>query len=179
MKHPRGRDKVSISRNVLGVGLLTALLLQAGCSAFGSGERRPVATPSSDELLDDLEEQQSGRRPSEESTIWDLFQQREDQGQIGAVNKYIWNAALETLDFLPIETVDPFTGVIVTGYGTPPGGGRAYRATVHISDPALDARSLNLSMSTRSGPVSASTVHAVEDAILTRARQLRARDGKI
>ena len=31
------------------------------------------------------------------------------------------------------------TGVIVTDYGTPPGGGRAYRATILIQDAALDA----------------------------------------
>ncbi|MEL6914831.1 MAG: DUF3576 domain-containing protein [Pseudomonadota bacterium] len=94
-------------------------------------------------------------------------------GDTVAVNRYIWNAALDVLSFLPVQTVDPFTGVIVTGFGTPPGGGRAYRATVLVSDPALDARSLKLSLLTRSGPASPSTVRAVEDAILTRARQLR------
>jgi len=81
------------------------------------------------------------------------------------------------LDFLPIESVDPFSGVVVTGYGTPPGGGRAYRATILVQDPALDARSLKLALATRSGPVAPATVRAVEDAILTRARQLRIRDG--
>ena len=80
------------------------------------------------------------------------------------------------LDFLPVQSVDPFSGVIVTGYGTPPGGGRAYRATVYIKDPALDARSLNVSIQTRGGPVATGTQRAVEDAILTRARQLRTAD---
>lgn len=89
------------------------------------------------------------------------------------VNRYLWTASLDVLDFLPVETADPFTGVISTGYGTPPGGGRAYRATVLISDPALDARSLNVALQTRGGPVAAGTQRAVEDAILTRARQLR------
>lgn len=89
------------------------------------------------------------------------------------VNKYIWNAALDVLSFLPVQEADPFTGVILTGYGTPPGGGRAYRAVIHVTDPALDARALNISLYTRGGAVSAETVHAVEDAILTRARQLR------
>ncbi len=93
-----------------------------------------------------------------------------------AVNRYLWAAAIDVLDFMPIESVDPFTGVIVFGYGTPPGGGRAYRATVHISDPALDARSLNVALATTSGPVSADTQRAVEDAILARARQLRIGD---
>lgn len=58
-----------------------------------------------------------------------------------AVNRYLWAASLDVLNFLPIETVDPFTGVIVMGFGTPPGGNRAYRATIYITDPALDARS--------------------------------------
>jgi hypothetical protein len=93
-----------------------------------------------------------------------------------AVNRYLWNASLDVLSFLPVETVDPFTGVIVTGFGTPPGGGRAYRATVHVSDPALDARALNVALFTRSGPASAATARAVEDAILDRARQLRIAD---
>ncbi|MEO1307573.1 MAG: DUF3576 domain-containing protein, partial [Pseudomonadota bacterium] len=72
--------------------------------------------------------------------------------------------------------VDPFSGIIVTGFGTPPGGGRAYRATVFVQDPALEARSLKVALASRGGPVSAETQRAVEDAILTRARQLRLRD---
>ena len=83
------------------------------------------------------------------------------------------------LNFLPIQSIDPFTGVIVTGYGTPPGGGRPYRATVNISDPALDARSLRLSLQGAGGTaVAPDTVRAIEDAILTRARQLRVRDSR-
>ncbi len=89
------------------------------------------------------------------------------------VNRFLWTASLEVLDFLPVQEADPFTGVISTGFGTPPGGGRSYRATVLISDPALDARSLNVAVQSQSGPVDAGTQRAIEDAILTRARQLR------
>ncbi|PVA11149.1 DUF3576 domain-containing protein [Pelagivirga sediminicola] len=94
------------------------------------------------------------------------------------VNRHLWTASLQVLDFLPIQSADPFTGVISTGYGVPPGGGRAYRATILISDPALDARSLNVALATQSGPVDAGTQRAVEDAILSRARQLRIQSGK-
>ena len=94
-------------------------------------------------------------------------------GQAVAVNRHLWAASLDVLNFLPIQSVDPFTGVIVTGFGTPPGGSRAYRATVHVREPSLDARSLSVSILTRRGPASEATVQAVEDAILTRARQLR------
>lgn len=93
-----------------------------------------------------------------------------------AVNRYLWAAAIDVLDFMPVESVDPFTGVIVFGFGAPPGGGTAYRATVHISDPALDARALNVALATRGGAVSVATQTAVEDAILSRARQLRIAD---
>ncbi|MFN6978014.1 MAG: DUF3576 domain-containing protein [Gemmobacter sp.] len=111
-------------------------------------------------------------------TIFDLFR-RGDQ-QVGvSVNRYLWTASLEVLSFLPPETVDPFTGVISTGYGTPPGGGRAYRATVLISDPALDARSLKVAMQVRGGgAVSPEVLRRIEDAILTRARQLRVEGGR-
>lgn len=113
------------------------------------------------------------------STIWDLFGNRDDPNVTVEVNRYIWRASLEVLNFMPIQSVDPFTGVIVYGYGTPPGGGAAYRATVYVQDPALDARSLKVALQSRSGPVNADTVRAVEDAILTRARQLRVQDGKL
>ena len=96
-----------------------------------------------------------------------------------AVNRYLWAASLDVLSFLPVQSVDPFTGVIVMGYGTPPGGSRAYRATIYITDPALDARSLNVALLTRSGPAAAETTRAIEDAILSRARQLRIADGAL
>ena len=114
------------------------------------------------------------------STLFDLFGNSADPNTTVEVNRYIWQASLEVLNFLPIESVDPFTGVIVTGFGRPPGGGRAYRATVYVQDPALDARSLKIALQSQGGgAVAPETVRAVEDAILTRARQIRVRDSKL
>ncbi|MEM9524567.1 MAG: DUF3576 domain-containing protein, partial [Pseudomonadota bacterium] len=90
-----------------------------------------------------------------------------------------WNASLDVLDFMPVQAVDPFSGVLVFGYGAAPGSQRAYRAVVYVRDPALDARSLNVALATRSGPASPDTVRAIEDAILTRARQLRIADSRL
>lgn len=149
----------------------------SGCGFFGgNSDREPIESRSADELLDEVLDERDQRRSR--STIFDFFRNAGETGRIGAVNKYIWNASLETLDFLPVQSVDPFTGVITTGFGTPPGGGRDYRATILVNDPALDARSLNIALMTRSGPASAATVRAVEDAILTRARQLRQQDSR-
>ena len=112
------------------------------------------------------------------NTIWSIFRANRSENTV-SVNKYLWSASLEVLNFLPVQSVDPFTGVIVTGYGTPPGGGRSYRATVLIDDPALDARSLNVALQTRGGrAVNRATARAVEDAILSRARELRIADNR-
>jgi hypothetical protein len=117
---------------------------------------------------------------STQSTLRDLIGGGADTNTTLEVNRYIWAASLEVLNFLPIESVDPFSGVIITGYGTPPGGGRSYKATILVQDPALDARSLKLALQTRGGgEVDPATVRAVEDAILTRARQLRVQDSKL
>ena len=111
-------------------------------------------------------------------TIWDAFGKKNNEANV-QVNRYLWAASLDVLSFMPVQSVDPFSGVIVFGYGTPPGGGKAYRATVYIQDPALDARSLNVALAGRGGPVAAGTQRAVEDAILNRARQMRIADGKL
>ena len=131
--------------------ILVAALAVSGCSgqkiAFGALSSGKASAPQK------VEEEQG-------STIWDLFRKQENDNVI-AVNKYIWTAAIEVLDFLPIQTIDPFTGVIVTGYGTPPYGCRAYRATGLIDDPALDARSLTVALQTLGGAAPAATTRAV------------------
>ncbi|WBU53200.1 DUF3576 domain-containing protein [Paracoccus sp. SCSIO 75233] len=151
-------------RSAATIALTMTLTACGGGGIFGGGNQAP--------------QQPEVEEP--ETTIWDLFSNRQNPNDAVAVNKYLWNASLDVLNFLPIQSVDPFTGVIVTGYGTPPGGGRSYRATIHITDPALDARSLKLSLQGPGGTaVAPGTVRAVEDAILTRARQMRIADGRL
>ena len=169
--------------------VVVAALVLTGCgnsgaTGFGNGlfSKRTTTGRVSEGTLRQRENTPPSiarRERAEKGTVWDLFAANDDPNVTVEVNKYIWNAALDVLNFLPIEGADPFSGLIVTGYGVPPGGGRAYRATILVQDPALDARSLNLSLQSRSGPVSRETVQAVEDAILTRARQLRIADGRL
>lgn len=152
-------------------------LVLAGCGRITNAFRTddgPGESAAERQVRQDLES--TSAEDARQSSFLDLFTNVDDPNTTIEVNKYLWNASLDILNFLPIQSADPFSGVIVTGYGTPPGGGRAYRATVFIRDPALEARSLNVALATRSGPASTETVRAVEDAILTRARQLRIRD---
>ncbi|WP_308917148.1 DUF3576 domain-containing protein [Jannaschia sp. LMIT008] len=113
------------------------------------------------------------------SSFLDLFRNEADPNTTLEVNRYLWAASLDVLSFMPVANADPFSGIIQFGYGTPPGGGRAYQATVYVQDPALDARSLNVALRTRGGAVDRQTSRAIEDAILTRARQLRIQDSRL
>jgi len=106
--------------------------------------------------------------------LGDLFKSGGDE--IGSVNKYLWQASLEVLNFLPINSADPFTGIIVFGKGKAPGSSQSYDATVYISDPALDARSLNVTVRSSNGTVSSEAKREIESAILSRARQLRLKE---
>ncbi|MXU64830.1 DUF3576 domain-containing protein [Oceanomicrobium pacificus] len=109
-------------------------------------------------------------------TLLDLFNSPDRDSTI-QVNRYLWIATLDVLKFLPLEGADPFSGVIVTGWGRVAGTSGLYRATVLIQDGALDARSLRVAAYRQSGsssvPVPPQAVRQIEDAILTRARQLK------
>jgi Domain of unknown function (DUF3576) len=178
-----------LARVAMAAGMAFALSACGG--GFASGDsglfRRSPSIPTDDQLArqERADEQraalaEASDQGTKRSTVWDLFKYSDDPNTTVEVNKYIWQASLEVLNFLPIESVDPFTGVIVTGYGRPPGGGRAYRATIYVQDPALDARSLKVALQSQGGgAVAPETVRAIEDAILTRARQLRVRDSKL
>ena len=106
--------------------------------------------------------------------LGDLFKSGSDE--IGSVNKYLWQASLEVLSFLPINSADPFSGIIVFGKGKAPGSSQSYDATVHISDPALDARSLSVTVRSSNGTISSEAKREIELAILSRARQLRLKE---
>ena len=154
-------------RNAKIVLILTAILTMSACSEanflenFGEVKPAALSTTSSEE--------------ERRSTIRDVLN-GDSASTAVKVNRYIWQAALEVLDFMPVETIDPFSGIIVMGYGIPPGGKTAYRATVHVSEPALDARTLRIALATKNGPADAKTMRALEDAVLSRARQIREAD---
>ncbi|MEM8824359.1 MAG: DUF3576 domain-containing protein [Pseudomonadota bacterium] len=164
------------AKQLIRVGALAlgaAALAGCGGTLFGQSAQERAAqqqTPMTQARAD---------RAARGSSFFDLFADQADPNTTLEVNRYLWAASLDVLSFLPVQNADPFSGVIQFGFGTPPGGGRAYQATVLVQDPALDARSLNVSLRSRNGAVSLETQRAIEDAILTRARQLRIQDSRL
>jgi len=104
-------------------------------------------------------------------------------GQATTVNRYLWAASLETLDFLPVFTADPIAGLIITDwYVNPEAPTERFKTNVYILDSALRADALRVSVfrqeRTEDGgwidaTVNPATSNEIENAILSRARQLR------
>ena len=97
------------------------------------------------------------------------------------VNAFLWRASLETLDFAPLEQVDPFGGVIITDYyASPQVPTERFKMNVFILDTALRADALKVSVfkqenqggQWRDAAVDADTARQIENSILTRAREL-------
>jgi hypothetical protein len=98
------------------------------------------------------------------------------------VNSYLWRAALDTLSFMPLASADPFGGVIISDwYVAPNAPNERLKVTIYISDRNLRADGLKVVVfrQTRNGAAwsdaaaTPDTAHKLEDAILTRARELR------
>lgn len=101
-----------------------------------------------------------------------------------AVNGFLWRATLETLDFMPLSSADPYGGVIITDwYANPEAPQERFKATVYILDARLRADAVNVNMfrqvrnqalsSWVDASVDPDTATQIEDSILTRARELR------
>lgn len=164
-----------------GICVATALVASCGTGTGGlfAGERGAELREQQRAAREQALIEQGLLPDPERESLFSLFGNTDDPNVTVEVNRYLWNASLEILDFMPVVAADPFSGIIQFGYGTPPGGSRAYRATVYVQDPALEARSLRVALESRGGAVGRETARQIEDAILTRARQLRIRDGNL
>ncbi|MEL7465595.1 MAG: DUF3576 domain-containing protein [Pseudomonadota bacterium] len=104
-------------------------------------------------------------------------------GGLTPVNRFLWRASLDTLAFLPLNSTDPFTGVIATDWAASPDApNERFKVTAYVQSPQLSANALKVAVFREvraadggwaSAPVSGSTARQLEDAILVRARQLR------
>jgi hypothetical protein len=99
------------------------------------------------------------------------------------VNGYLWRATLDTLSFMPLASADPYGGVVITDwYSNPERPNERFKATVYILDARLRADGLNVTVFKQvqdasgawvESPTADQTETDIENAILTRARQLR------
>jgi hypothetical protein len=105
-----------------------------------------------------------------------------------AVNAFLWRASLDTINFIPLVSADPFGGVIITDWYTPAESpNERMKVQITILDRELRADGVRVSVFKQSvNPkgggwvdtnVDPHTNTDIENAILTRARQLRIAQG--
>ena len=99
------------------------------------------------------------------------------------VNRYLWRASLDTISFMPLVSADPFGGVIITDWYAPPDSPyERFKMNVYILDSRLRVDGVKVNVfrqqlvdgrEWRDAALGATTDTQLENAILTRARQLR------
>lgn len=98
------------------------------------------------------------------------------------VNAYLWRATVDVLSFMPTQQVDANTGVLLTDWKVnPQAPNERLKVSAYVLDRDLRADALKVAVQRQvnqngvwvDAPVQAGTVQKLEDAILTRARQIR------
>jgi hypothetical protein len=171
---------------VLAIGL-------ANC-ADNSDQLEKRSGPSGDRTTRDVREGLGGRNREEGSLFGPggLFgskpKERDETGGGVAVNAYLWRASLDTINFIPLVSADPFGGVIITDWYTPAETpNERMKVQVTILDRELRADGVRVSVFKQTtaakggnwvdAQVDPRTNIDIENAILTRARQLRIAGG--
>lgn len=166
-------------------GLLLLPPILTGCSTQGvDSSEGPYPMDSRESQRARKEARGSGSIFGKDGLI--LFgKKKEDTGSGSgvAVNSFLWRASLDTLSFMPLSAADPFGGVIITDWYTPPETpDRRFKANAYILDRDLRADGIRVTLFQQRREANGGWVDAVvdektasdlEDAILTRARQLR------
>jgi len=178
-----GRSRLGLlvgKRLLLGLSAGVAALTLVACNTdLGGEEKYPERRQKGD----------TGPVYDQGSTVFGeggLFgAQPKDDGSGGSgvgVNSLLWRASLDTISFMPLVSADPFGGVIITDWYTPPATpDERFKVNVYILGRALRADGIRASVFRQQNqggtwidaPVALNTATDLENAILTRARQLR------
>ncbi len=99
-----------------------------------------------------------------------------------SVNSFLWRATLDTVSFMPLSSADPFGGVIITDWYSPPETpNERFKLNVFILDRQLRADGLRVAVFKEEAnggrwmpaPLDRATAINIENRILERARELR------
>ena len=151
--------------------LAFAAIALAACSSDSASEPEPVRAESGKN--GGLLESMFGGRDSASG------------GGTITVNSFLWRASLDTVSFLPLSSADPFGGVIISDWYSPPETPEErFKVTVYILDRQLRADGLRVAVFRQRREPAGRWVEArvdertgrdLENTILKRARQMRVR----
>lgn len=160
------------------ISVVLALLALTGC------ESGPVTGDDSD-LLDDRRARLKDKGKLFGDNFLSLGANKKSAEDAGiTVNEFLWRASLDTVSFMPLRNVDPFGGVILTEWYSPTTArNERLKVDIFILDKQLRANGIRVAIHKQvfnqgsktwvDQQVDPKTVNDFEEAILTRARQLK------
>jgi hypothetical protein len=168
-------------------GLLLGLTLMASLSACNGPIKSEASYPErphgSDKIL--YSDQKQDTVWGDDSLGDKIFGRDKEKDTAGGgigVNSFLWRASLDTVAFMPVASADPFGGVILTDwYENPDTPGQRFKLSIYILDRQLRADGVRVSVFKQTkdsgawhdAKVPAEMATNIENAILTRARELR------
>ncbi len=165
---------------------LTALIALAACGSSVSYDERQELPGSRGGYGNYGEENESVFGPGGLTLFGGEDKQEPSAGSGGspiAVNSYLWRASLDTISFMPLASADPFGGVIITDWYSPGEvDDERFKVNIYILGRELRADGVRAAVfRQRQDPfagwidanVNDQTATDIENAILTRARELR------
>jgi|TARA_R110002126_G_scaffold13118_7_gene57309 hypothetical protein len=178
-------------RNLKSLSFLATTVLFAGfvggCSILEKGEAKyPTGYDRSVTGDDNIYSEPDGIFGGKGVGLFGKDDKKNNQGSAIGVNSYLWRAALDTVSFMPLASVDPFGGVIITDWYTAQSAqNERLKLNVFILSEQLKAdgirvrvfRQVRTSQGWSDTKVTDDTARKMEDAVLTRARQLRIASG--
>ncbi len=111
----------------------------------------------------------------------------EEPGSSIGVNTYLWRASLDAISFMPLKSVDPFGGVILTDWYAPANTpNERIKIDIRILDRQLRVDGVKVSVFRqkfeagrwKDMAVELATARKLEDTILTRAREMKVNAGR-
>ena len=90
-----------------------AICLSACTSEFVRPEMRTETT-------EDRRDQSLGKFAGEDTLTFGGPKKRGEEDTVLGVNTHLWRASLDTISFMPLVSADPFGGVIITDWYSPP-----------------------------------------------------------
>lgn len=167
------------------MGFITLPLFLGACSNWDLSPKEGQETPMG---RDDARKYADGKLLGDDLFVFGDSKKYDDKkGGNMPVNPFLWKASLHVISFMPLASSDATGGVLITDWYTPGDKpNERIKLTISITDRVLRADALKVTMykqvrgkngEWQDASVDPATPREMEDLILTKARELKVKNG--
>lgn len=156
--------------------LMLVVLFISSCTSTKVIKNDEITSP------EDQKYKHLGKLFGDDSLIIGESKKYSNDNEVIKVNKYLWRAALDVISFMPLKIIDPFGGVIVTEWYSPPKiTNERIKVNILVLSGKLRVNGIKVSIFRQildnnqwvEAEVNEQSNHDLEDAMLTRAREIK------